>query len=650
MPTLVEEWSSQKSIQPSFIRAAALPRLIPQSDSSNSSIEHYEVLVVGAGPSGLMLTTGLTRYGLPATSVLCIDARPHQTLVGNADGLAARTLEILGQFGLESEFLRHGAPFMECTVWMRDEGKPDVLERKMAMPFFMAPARYEQLVALHQGHVERVFKEDIRRYQGGDIQYGAKLVDMRIDEEGDSFFPVLAKVEINGVIKDVRTKYLIGSDGAKSTVRNYMNVGTEGEVKEELWGVIDLVADSDFPDLRRQSSMNGGEFTGGLKGGFIVPRERLSNGDWLTRLYLDMSVTNNEADLSDNTPAEPQQQATKEKRDRITEALILERAADLFHPFRFQVKKGTKVHWWAAFSLSQNLAKSFILQDSYLHPRVFITGDACHSHSPRQGQGMNVSIQDAYNLAWKLAYAISGIAADASQLLKSYEDERLPNARNLINFDKTMNDGGPMTEEKMALMKQFSTACGIEYGKGIGVNKEQVARGKWSDQDYLDGVICPGRRLLNSKVNRFANGTPRDIHDEIGAEGKFSVMLLAGIDFGTQGSRSSKAAETLCTEVVSGYPPGIVQIIILCSEKASQLEWADLPACIKQQAEMSVFLASGDVYGTYGVKVHGDRAGRLVVVRPDGIVGLAVGLDDIGIVNKFLGGLIKRIKRLSGRL
>ncbi|KAH7417733.1 FAD binding domain-containing protein [Cadophora sp. MPI-SDFR-AT-0126] len=641
--TLTKEWSQPDALKSTIILAAPLPRQTP-NPSSDISRKCYEVLVVGAGPSGLMLTTALTRYGLHSDSLLCIDARPHQTLIGNADGIAARTLEILGQLGLESEFRRHGAPFVESSIWGREKTDPESLKRKSTGPFYMAPARYEQMVTLHQAHVERVFKEDIAKYGGSEVQYRSRLIEMEIDET-DPEFPVLAKIERDGVVEQVRSKYLIGSDGAKSTVRSCMKVELEGDMTDELWGVIDLVPDSDFPDIRRQAGINAivGEnkgYSGGVRGGFIVPRERQPNGDFLTRLYLDMTVKEeHQIDVAPRS-AEQQRQATGEKGDRITEALILERAAHLFRPYRFKVKEGTKAHWWAAFRISQSLTKSFTLKDSSSHPRVFLTGDACHSHSPRQGQGMNVSIQDSYNLAWKLAYTIFGLAENGTKLLDSYEEERLPNARNLIDFDKKMNQGA-FTETKMADLKAFSTSCGIEYKEGFGISRAGTTEGKWSSQDYLNGVICPGRRLINCNVKRFANGAPRDIHDELGAEGKFSILLLAADDFGARDSRSTKTAETLCSQFLTRYPSGLIQPLIVLPDEASKFEWTDLPSCIKEKAEMTLFLASEDVYKIYGIPRQGVEAGKLIVTRPDGIVGFMAYLEDIEKVKSFLDRFIR---------
>jgi 2-polyprenyl-6-methoxyphenol hydroxylase-like FAD-dependent oxidoreductase len=536
-------------------------------------------------------------------------------------------------------------------LWAREESNPDVLVRKMCMPFVMAPARYEQLVTLHQGHIESVFREDLTRYKGRDVQYGSKLVGMRIDEDGDKDFPVLAMIERGGVREEVRTKYLVGADGAKSAVRGFMGVEMEGDMTDELWGVIDLVVDTDFPDARRQSSINtlagkGNEISGGVNGGFIVPRERLSNGDYLTRLYLDMTVKDEQENGVAKDRSAENQRRTTERRNQITEALILDRAAKLFRPFRFEVKKGTQVHWWAAFRISQSLTKSFTLKDSTSHPRVFIVGDACHSHSPRQGQGMNVSVQDSYNLAWKLAYNILGIdASDAgSKLLDSYEEERLPNARNLVTFDKRMNQEGRTREEKWAELKQFSMGCGVEYGEGLCVSREELKKEQvWTSEDYLNGVIFPGRRLLNCKVKRFADGNMRDIHDELRSEGRFSIVMLASDDFGVKDGRSTKVADDICDKVIKNFLPGLIQPIILQPSSEPEFQWTDLPSSIKQEAEMSLHNASEDIYKVYGIEHTGSQAGALIVVRPDDVVGMMTDLEDTQQVVTFLKRMVRTV-------
>ena len=97
---------------------------------------------------------------------------------------------------------------------MKEGNNPEVLVKQLAMPIMMAPARYEQVVTLHQGHIERVFREDMKRYGSNDVQYRSKLVDMKIDDGGCEGFPVLATIEKDGKMEEVRTKNLVGADGA----------------------------------------------------------------------------------------------------------------------------------------------------------------------------------------------------------------------------------------------------------------------------------------------------------------------------------------------------------------------------------------------------------------------------------------------------
>lgn len=104
----------------SFTRSQPLPRLSLPPTTTSSGIKKFEVVVIGAGPAGLMLTTLLTRYGLPATSVLCVDKRDHQTSVGNADGMKPRTLEIFGTLGLEDQLRKEGLPVMDLCQWHRN--------------------------------------------------------------------------------------------------------------------------------------------------------------------------------------------------------------------------------------------------------------------------------------------------------------------------------------------------------------------------------------------------------------------------------------------------------------------------------------------------------------------------------------------------
>jgi phenol 2-monooxygenase len=241
----------------SFTRSQPLPRLSPTPTTTSTGVKKFEVVVIGVGPAGLMLTTLLTRYGLPATSVLCVDKRDHQTLVGNADGINPRTLEILGTLGLEDQLRKEGMPFVDLCQWHRSHESQDQLTRLFKVPFFLAPARYEQLITIHQGRVESILRQDIVKHGGSDTMYKTRLINVSIDKE-DVDYPVTAVLEhSDGTKETIRSKFLAGADGAKSTVRDVLGMETEGDRTDELWGVVDFVPDSDFPDIRRHCNING---------------------------------------------------------------------------------------------------------------------------------------------------------------------------------------------------------------------------------------------------------------------------------------------------------------------------------------------------------------------------------------------------------
>lgn len=218
----------------------------------------------------------------------------------------------------------------------------------------------------------------------------------------------------------------------------------------------------------------------------------------------------------------------------------------------------------------------------------------------------------------------------------------MPNARRLVAFDRLMNQEGKTLEEKLPHMKQFVTSCGVEYGEGWCVTRTESKKGPpRTNEDYLNGVIFPGRRLLNCKVKRFADGTIRDMHDELRAEGRFSIVMLAGDDFGDKDGRSTKVASDICCNVLRMFLPGLIQPIILHPSLEQDLKWTDLPGCIKEGAEMSLYSASPEVYRLYGIDYQGSQAGALIVVRPDGFVGMRAELEDMQQVIIFLRRIVR---------
>src|SRR5699024_1526711 len=181
-------------------------------------------------------------------------------------------------------------------------------------------------------------------------------------------------------------------------------------VSMHAWGVMDVLVNTDFPDWRVKCAINA-EAVNILH----IPRE----GGYLARMYIDLG------DVGAG--------ASAEIRATPVEAII-EKANEILSPYSIDVKE---VAWHSVYEVGHQVTDKFDDVDTdeeERRPRVFLTGDACHTHSAKAGQGMNVSMQDGFNLGWKLGSVLIGQAT--SSLLATYSAERQPVAQQLIDFDR----------------------------------------------------------------------------------------------------------------------------------------------------------------------------------------------------------------------
>ena len=509
-----------------------------------------------AGPAGLMLTLLLSRYGLKDAQLLCIDSKPGTLRSGQADGLQPRTLEVLKSLGLAEEVLTEGCQMWEVAFWNPGANGKGI-ERTAYVPDVAVPARFPHEITIHQGRIERILASDLARYSKRGVQFSTELKSLVIDEAGDRDFPVKLEVLVNSDdgsmhSKTIRARHVCGADGAHSVVRRETGLGLVGESKDHIWGVTDFVVDTDFPDIRRRTAIH--SEAGSV---MIIPREQIANGDYLTRLYVQVDETAPSEDSNDaETNAEKNKKAeARAKRSQITFDTIFTQAQRVLAPYKLGMKKGAIIDWSAAYQIGQRMTDKFIKRDTKGAPRVFILGDgrsfptycsavaytnpACHTHSPKAGQGMNVSMMDSYNLAWKLAYQVKGVLppseTSATQLLESYETERQKIAQELIEFDTKFSSmfsgkisaatgdpdaAGALTHEQfLEVFSQgngFTSGCGIEYPQSELVtttSSRHPIRAVQHESDYLDGILKPGRRLLDVRVIRHADSNPRALQD-----------------------------------------------------------------------------------------------------------------------------------------
>jgi phenol 2-monooxygenase len=317
-----------------------------------------------------MLTLLLARYGL-GDSLACFDAKPGTLKAGQADGLQPRTLEVLKSLNIADEILNHGCHMYEVAFWNPKEDGG--IERTSFIPDVTAAARYKHEVTIHQGRIERIMEENLRLYSPNCIQRRTKFIDFRMDPEGSAEFPLRIELDVETVDgvktrKIVRSKYLIGADGAHSQVRNSMGLKLVGETTDHIWGVVDFVAETNFPDVRKRCAIHSD--AGSV---MIIPRERIYTGQYLTRLYVQMKdeVPADE----DNTNDQISRQKSQQRKTAITLDIILKQARSVLAPYTIDIKMGTEVDWWAAYQIGQRMTPKFSFKDANGTDRVFIVGD-----------------------------------------------------------------------------------------------------------------------------------------------------------------------------------------------------------------------------------------------------------------------------------
>ena len=578
-----------------------------------------DVLIVGCGPAGLTLAAQLSAF--PDIVTMITDRKSGPLQVGQADGIACRSVEMFEAFGFAEKVLKESYWVSEVAFWRPGaDGSPlvradriqDVEDDLSEMPH----------VILNQARIHDFYLELMRNSPRRlEPAYGRELVDLTMTDDPD--YPVIASFkdsENTGQTETIRARYVVGCDGARSTVRRSMGYDLKGEAARQLWGVMDVLAVTDFPDIRLKAAIQSAH-DGSI---LVIPRE----GGYMVRLYIELDALHGDERAADRN---------------VTSEMLISKARKILAPYTLEVNE---VAWWSAYEIGQRVCDSFDdvpeAERGSRVPRIFIAGDACHTHSPKAGQGMNVSMADTFNLGWKLAAVLRGQAD--STLLDTYSEERRAKAKELIDFDKDMArlfSAKPKDAAESAQFQQYFKKHG-RYTAGVETRyAPSLLTGTGAYQMLASGYQT-GMRFHSAPVIRLCDAKPMHLGHAIKADGRWRVIAFAAK--GDNGQPQGKIA-ALCQFLIEGpiarFTPATADIDSVIDLRAvfqtphREMDVEALPdlllprkgkyGLIDYEKAFCPDMKSGvDIFDHRGI----DRQqGAVLVVRPDQYVAQVLPLD-----------------------
>ncbi|CAI7642225.1 unnamed protein product [Penicillium pancosmium] len=642
-----------------------------------------DVLIIGAGPAGLMAAYWMAVCGVKAR---IIDKRGTKVLTGQADGLRPRTLEIFDSIGFQHRVIHEGHVAVEANFWVPDATGKLTRQGPHCSPKINESNHHNML--LNQGRIERFLIDKISKHSDLEVERGIIAesfeYDEKLEKDLDSY-PITVKLRtLSGeeanpgdISKDrsgsqpangqgrgsllpddweeliqksrvrqtkteiVKAKFIIGCDGAHSWTRKQVNIPLEGSSTEHIWGVIDVVPLSNFPDMRRLGTIT--HSSGTI---LVIPRERR-----LVRLYVPVQMV-------DSTST------NRFDRSAITLETIKSRVQAIMSPYTFDFHI---CDWWTAYQVGQRVAPAFNKGN-----RIFLAGDAVHTHSPKVGLGMNMSMQDGFNIGWKLAMVAVGAANPA--ILDTYNAERHPLAEMLLEFDRlwsgefteTTDSDGPAAPDKADRMvhvveKYMDFADGLRtyYPASPLVWKVSEEEGPEAARNLI-----PGERISPIKLRNQAEGNSKWTTRLLESDGCYRIIVLAG-DVRVQEQKKRVEAlgrflsaedKTMVSPLHRYVPiPGRkdqIEVVTIHSAPWKEVEFFDFPE-IFRPFDLIMGWGYDDIWcdnsctwdphcGGQGYEKWGvDRTrGAMLVLRPDQYIGWVGELEEVKDMTDYLDGVL----------
>ncbi|KAG0151667.1 hypothetical protein CROQUDRAFT_667704 [Cronartium quercuum f. sp. fusiforme G11] len=620
-----------------------------------------------------MAAACLARYGVH--NVRIIDKRSTKIFTRQADAFTPRTLEILQGLGIGAQLISEANEIIEICFWGPIEAAK--IMRTGRVPITTPGLSRYRHCGLHQGRIEHMLLDKIALWSTplhekrsnytrpplisveraicpelmnlpsinasalSDALEDRIVVRLRHLTEAEAkpaqFCPSapdglfrsnvfeddvpdaspigLPQIE---TLEEVRCRYVIGADGARSWTRASLGFKLEGESSDFFWGVIDGVPFTDFPDTRKLCCIHSAT-SGSI---LMIPRE-----NEMIRIYIQLPQVEN---------------GERPNRNEVTPEKLLKLANLILAPYVIQIPK---VEWFTCYQI-----------------------DACHTHSPKLGQGMNLSMGDAFNLSWKLAHVLQGKVH--SKILDTYEFERQPLAAELIEIDRKLArlfSGMPAKDDldctgisladfqrAMERGLEFASGTTVEYHQSIITSKPYFCHQATLTGSDLAKNIIVGRRLHSHQVVGITDAKPYQIADLALVDGKWRLLIFGGdiVNDSTVKERLEDLLKNLrVIELFKDpHPRGqesklkVEPLLILASTRLS-LEHHDFDDILRPLEGKSSFRSHRKIYTddqTYH-QGHGhayknydiDRIlGCVIVIRPDQHVSLITRTTDhIGIMN-----------------
>lgn len=608
--------------------------------------EETDILIIGCGPAGLVLAAQMANF--PDIRTVVIDRRDGPLEVGQADGVACRTVEMFEAFDLADRLINEAYWVNEVCFWRPDPDDRTKIKRTGRIQDVEEGLSEMPHVIVNQARMLAYLLEHMERSASKLVPfYGLHASDVQVDTSGSSEYPVTVTLqhmkdfEETGETSTIRAKYVAGCEGSRSVTRSAIGRELAGDPMNVSWGVMDVLAVTDFPDMRLKCAIHSAD-QGNI---LIIPRE----GGYMVRFYIELDQVRDKEMLENRS-------VTPEKLAKVANLIL--------HPYTLEVKD---VGWWAVYEIGQRLCEKFddvpVAEMATRLPRVFIAGDACHTHSAKAGQGMNVSMNDTWNLGWKLGAVLRGAAKP--ELLHTYSEERQKIAKQLIDFDREfakMFSAHPKESAEAGLegidpeeFQQYFITQG-RFTAGVATRyAPSMITGEGLFQHLAEGFPV-GMRFHSAPVVRLADAKPVHLGHVAKADGAWRIYIFADQNDPLSGdSHFRELCEFLESDAspIKRYTPAdadpdsLIDVRAIFQRGHRELAVDRMPSVLLPRKGKFGLIdyekmfcpdpKAGDIFELRGVN---RETGCMVVVRPDQYVSHVLPLHGHEALANFFAGIL----------